>query len=863
MPRSDLSTGVLLLAHRRLKSLEQLLRTKENLVDVEIDTAHNRGPVPHGQIEKRLRAQIAATLAMLEYGDRIPPPSTDLLGFGIGRAAITGTMGTTLVDIAARTTPGYEWYRHALHRGSTDPNVSRVDVRSTEFVLDVAARALRLATTEPDKVKIRALILGMLSDVATHVVVGPVLRGAATDRTFADIDLHSALVGVDAGTLTAQRLLGGRNGRSWREWWLPTADVPTAFFQGYAEALAALESVTTPLGFASTLAATTRTTGMTADQLTTAYRLFLDGLENPFSTPNPGTPAVGANLSLLEWWGVMIGMFLPPSLALLCSQGTSKSKRLWEPASATPPPDGSSWLELALWGGFWGSLPAIVYPFLMMSGYPHDKYPFALAGIWGGWRLLMTLLGIFSTSDAEGKRVTLILTFLPDLVSLIAMIVELIRGNTSPALLHMIQLIAAITIGLTMVAGAAFRGAGVTWGWGSFFPAWLIVFLVGLGFSFAAGAILKAMGGFRLAVIPPSSTNGVNREPALIGNLPNQANVVEPRGTAMVFDDASLWALFGRPTTTRGDFAYPAGSRTLLKLTWAGRFPLQLKVEGPKLTFRIDADPDIVVNVPPGTTAATLATLLTTTVLDNGEAKLTVVQASATEQQPTLPFRFPVADAGDTVDDGSHDTRRTGFTIISANAEHPTLLRQAPRAHHAIRFGTVGPARTDLEGWKVVPSELLGDADATAMGNAAELAALLFLAATPELSAAPISADGGDLRPGYEVFRRWNLDERAANEWRTLIAGGARSERTSTGDPLRRSAPVGATVIDDPGGRALLERMGWLPTFRAWTRVATDPTQDTGAPRAAPYSPPDGPPGTTTAPTNDLLSRAVRVLLNL
>ena len=58
--------------------------------------------------------------------------------------------------------------------------------------------------------------------------------------------------------------------------------------------------------------------------------------------------------------------------------------------------------------------------------------------------------------------------------------------------------------------------------------------------------------------------------------------------------------------------------------------------------------------------------------------------------------------------------------------------------------------------------------------------------------------------------------------------------------------------------------MGWLPLWRAWLRVATDPAADAGAPFAAPSTPlvrfPDG---SVRRPTNAELTEGVRQLLDL
>jgi hypothetical protein len=865
MPRSDLATGVLLLAHRRLSTLARALDTKESVVTFAADFPGNRPNVAHQEIEARVNALAHAAVTMLEDGAAVPLPANARLGFHLSRSAVTGTFGITLPEIVALGAPDRAWIREALHRGSVDPDLSRVAVPSAEFALDVGRRALTHATTDLERGKIRALTLGMLADVATRTIVGPVLRGAAADINYLEPNLAATPAAVASGALTANRLMSGRAGAAWDDWWLPPADVPDAFFAGYAEAIAALDAVTTPLGFRAALGAS-RSAPPTTDQLKEAYRLFRGG-----TFFHPAVPPLGADRGLVWWWIMMsLPFVVGPALALPLALTTDRSKLLFPPKNpATPPaaPDGSSWLELADWGGLTGSLMPFIDAMILWSGYPAATYPFWESLVFFVWRAAFGIGGFLEGTDSSARGWLVGLQLLPDLVALVQAIVEGVRGNPGAMWIMLLQLLPAVSMGLTLIAGAAFKGAGVVVSWDSFFPAWLIVLAICLLLGFIAGAVIHFNGGLRL-VPDDSHTPHQLDAGSRLGALPGPS-IDEPRAPAMVFDDAVLFRIpgSGGASPTRADFAYPSGSRTLLQLSWAGRTPLTLVIDGARLTFKIATDADLVVVVPPRSTAQTLADLLVARVLDGGAQKLTVVQAAVGELQPELAFPGTAADPGDPlVSLADHDAHKGDAITISTNAAQPTTLRHAPRAHNGTRHGVIGPQRTALEAIKIVPSELLGDTDVTAMGAAAELASLLFLGAAPELAATPIAARGIPLSPVYEVFRRWNLDERSANEWRLLVSGGARSERTTAAppvDPLRRPAPVGATVFDDAGGRALLERWGWIPTWRAWTRVATDPTQDTTAATAAPYTPPDGPAPGAPSPNNELLSRAIKTLLNL
>jgi hypothetical protein len=169
-----------------------------------------------------------------------------------------------------------------------------------------------------------------------------------------------------------------------------------------------------------------------------------------------------------------------------------------------------------------------------------------------------------------------------------------------------------------------------------------------------------------------------------------------------------------------------------------------------------------------------------------------------------------------------------------------------------------------------VPQAGLGDLDDTALGTAADLAILLCLGAASNLRdvtpaqpnpiapvgqpAPPAPAALPNLAALTQVFKSWNLDERRANEWREVVAGGA-SPETPAGPP----PPPGT-----PDGRAIALAMGWVPLWRAWLRVATDTVVDANAPVATTYAPTvrthDG---RTFRPTNAELTAGIRFLLDL
>jgi hypothetical protein len=106
--------------------------------------------------------------------------------------------------------------------------------------------------------------------------------------------------------------------------------------------------------------------------------------------------------------------------------------------------------------------------------------------------------------------------------------------------------------------------------------------------------------------------------------------------------------------------------------------------------------------------------------------------------------------------------------------------------------------------------------------------------------------------PVNQVFKRWNLDHRRVNEWRTIVAGGAAPD-----GPF----PADATLA---AGAALAHAMGWVPLWRAWLRVASDTQQDTSSATVSPDTPVvQAADGTRSRPTNAQLTAAIRYVLDL
>jgi hypothetical protein len=224
-----------------------------------------------------------------------------------------------------------------------------------------------------------------------------------------------------------------------------------------------------------------------------------------------------------------------------------------------------------------------------------------------------------------------------------------------------------------------------------------------------------------------------------------------------------------------------------------------------------------------------------------------------------------------------HDAHAADSIPIGKTPETAYLLRAAPRIALATGYGADGPSRSQPDGLELAPGEMLGDLEGTAVGLAADLAALLCMGAAPSLSGGTVAVENragrqnlAPLGPVYQVFRQWNLDERRVNEWRMLVAGGAESEKGGDpvhADPAMRPLEQGAAgAYSSPAdaGEPLATAMGWIPLWRAWSRVAGDVTADTASAGSMPYTPPVALPGAAPAPpSNADLTTALRFLLDL
>ena len=187
----------------------------------------------------------------------------------------------------------------------------------------------------------------------------------------------------------------------------------------------------------------------------------------------------------------------------------------------------------------------------------------------------------------------------------------------------------------------------------------------------------------------------------------------------------------------------------------------------------------------------------------------------------------------------------------------------------------LGAGRERTEGYPYLSSPATAQAvgGGSIMDFAADFAALLCMGMAPHLlpgTARKVPAlHGRTLQGGgaaseevgkvYQVFRNWSLDRRRLNEWRMIVAGGARSEKATSHEydssmlqPQPPASDWTAPEVAFAGAaEPALNAEGWVPVLRQWmARVTTGAAMDATPPA-------------TGGPTNLALSQALAYLLDL
>jgi hypothetical protein len=832
--------GATLLTHQRLKTITTSLGAK-------VGTA---GATVH-PVERRVLAMAQAGLANLEAG---PKPRVDpaVPGSSVGSFAMLGALGFQLPDYTGALLPGGGWVGQTLRRGTGDPHLSHVPVSASELPLQLAKVGLP-ATSGTTKAALQAFSTGMLAGAASSVVMSPQLADLYAKDTNADWDHYKASRGAAAlEHHLRQSLLGGAAGVAGVQSWLPApADVPQALWEQYIAAIGQVFPIRHH-GFGSFEADFDAGFELNPTRLANGYGVLLDD-------------ARSNNWSAWPWWGLMIPILIAPSMSLIAARSLPHAKAFFEGGELTD----RAYFELLTASMGIGAITPFVYSMILWGKFDDHTEVFVTSLLMGLARGALVAAGLATADDeGQGAGVRWGGLFLPllgaDVYAGLRGIFDSGRhpGNSKVMALQTIPAMTGLTtLGLAGLARAI----------GGSEPAvtqddkdkdnlafWLLTLGGGALFLTALGIPVA----LALSGTSPASwfLRDRNQLPLLGAVAHAGADPLRPSATARVFEESTLWpsAAPGTETDRQG---YPPGTRPLVRVWFEGEGDLTMRYGSDKVTFKLGTTETDVPLADP-VTATSLAA-----VLQAGLAGVKTEVVGTDEPPNTLPIPPGLTDAGDEGPREVADTLRTTFVRVPKQKANAIVLKEAPRARRSTPVG--------LDVGAATPFALLAEDPATdagsGLGATADLGALLVTAAAP--SFAPVAvADTLPALPtpavgeAMQVFRRWNLSERRMEEWQSLVTG--HGPTAPLADPVRegqnmliRKQPAGYTP--QPTGRDVVEAMGWLPLWRAWLTVASDPAADAGAATAHAQTPTVKFAAGDRKPNNSELTEGVRFLLDM
>jgi len=838
------------MAHKRLRESANMLRNKLSATFYDVrrpDLSRlDAQPVDKSRVEYDMLALIASGEKMLKGHSPTSVPAGLDIG-GLGKFAVLGSSGFSWGDYGSRFKRNASGLSGAMRRGSFDPNFSSVSVPSTQFAIRVGQLARAQTGDRQEILEIDAFVSGMLSSVAHDFVVGPVARGLRAD---VNSNRHSrrGIPGVSrAAHLTLETVFGGTRGAgTWQSWWPKKKDVPDALYEGYVDAASEVYGflTTAPIpGYASFLADFDAPPALTEDELRRAVSLL---------TQDVKTQSWGAG----NWYLALLPAILSvPAALLLGKAGLEPADGFFAEEANSTALGGLQLYSLA--SGLSSVTPGIVSMYLWGQVPDHGRV-FISALVTGIVRLISAGLSTtFAATGHSGAAWTfLAFQIAADAYSMISGFIDLGLGNAGDAFVGLFNSMPFVFGLLGLGLGAAFEAMPQDEPYQFWLPwAGFTLLLGGLGLI---PAIMLGSGNGVAGLFEELSGGSVAAGPATFDD------------TTLMFDDALVTGidrLAGARHATDGNH--------IVRLWWEGSDDLTIEHDDNRIMLRqTDGTETEIVLGPHEADPASIVTLLTGALAD--------LKAEVVDAPNELGLAWPrsLKDPGD--DEPStieHDTKATDPQPVGTTKEDAYVLRSAPRAVIATRTGLRPSA--DQAHQKIGFAPASSAADNSALGLASDLAAMLISGAAPSLRGATAGADvhadpaivgpvltNPGLGPVHQVFRNWNLDERRLNEWQRVVSGGAAIEKQTpaTHDPLMRPLDPGASPYLNaaPGGNDLLNDMGWIPTWRAWLRVATDITADAAAPAAERYTPSVARrDGTVRPPTNQELSDAMRFLFDL
>lgn len=799
--------------------------------------------------DRRLAFLAQSASSLLGAGPTIAGAAA--LPAGLGRFVLFGCMGWDLADWADWLEDHAGWSGNAIRRGSADPQLSATLVDSTRFLVLVAEQALARAADDGERAKIRAFVMGMAAAMATDLVARPVLAGAAAGYATADLD--RSLPGVAelvAGTAVSRQLFAGvPETAAWADWWPTPGDVPGALIDGYAEALRQVVG--------ADLAAR-RFDGTPAPDHPTPPRAgdLSDGLDLFHASQVGGAWGMGI------WFLVMLPVVVAPSLAVLFSRLPDAGRKLTliaDDAQADDHPvnaaDERSWYETGAMTLGITSLTPFIYSMVLWAQVPRRNPIFIQALVLNIVRLVLALTsGLAANASPEARWGAIMAPWLAiDVYFLVRSIVAYAQGKPGTGLLFLMQTLPLMSLGAVylfclLTSGANLRKPEAFW------PLWALFTGLLLGAGVFAAWRLSLSGG-----VPALLRDRRDRRLPDLRGIPQHRLLELPPTEALVSPDTALWQHGG---ATVAHERHPASRRTLLRI-WLPAGGLEVRRRRDEITFRLGGVEQAPIALPRQQTAAQLAAQLVAAVPG-------LQTSTAPSPDYDLPWPLRLSDGGDEQATlALHDAHADDFVAVGSDEAGALAIAHAPRSATAARLGAPASGCHVQQPLRLLPSRDAfdpagADLAGTAIDHAADLAALLGMGLAPTLLASPtVPGVAGNLSPVFQVFRQWNLDERRENEWRLLLGLDAASERPAAGaDPrVRPGAPASAAAAD---GEPVATALGWIPTFRAWSRMAADVRADSAAATPVPGAPTMRPRGEPPRqPANKELRDAMRFLLDL
>ncbi|HEX4964788.1 MAG TPA: zinc dependent phospholipase C family protein [Thermoanaerobaculia bacterium] len=807
MPAALTHKSIMLLARERIRGVRDALQSRQDA-----------GQAMTG-LEQHLLSLANQAFAMMSGPPSPELPNADPLTrrfFDVSTFAVMGSMGPDITAFSAMLAAGQAWAFDIVHKGSPDENREQVGARTTDFAFALYNRAMDglLADDQAGKLgkgglpraikKVQAYVLGHLCHVVGDVISHPYVhdiewhQGTSSRKKFS----HAGGEGSMDASVARRVLLrdSTREGQAWEVWWPTESDVPDALFRAYADALDSTYQTGTPLPancFGEFLQRfkDLDPPKVSADFVRDGYQLYRHG-------------GIGIVYGYGQWrWIGLLSLFLLPIVATApLGALLPRTKPLFGPKGTATDEEvdaaTASFLALPI---------AVSAPLLLGFGW----WAFGLTHRGVETRTTLGMLSLVFTTLLLGL-------YVPDVLGVTGL--KSWQRWLFFVVIPLATALPLLTVGLNEFkrVPAQKRRGGMTLLYGApvfYFLLFLIIYLIwvhphGDPFDTTTLTLLMVTLALMLFVVIVLKAKGIRD--AKIPEQP-EAFPLDPHFVRL-FDDATLFK------DGDGRRFFPAAGRALLKLWWEGGGDLYLRSRRYQLEFSFDGT--TVAQVVPAPivpmTPAEYGQLLTATVKDGGGAtgQLKAEVAFPDDLVVPLPAGAAFADHGDdeeTETVAAHDTEAAKFQKLGTAEAKAFVLRHAPKAAQAIRFGAFGPVppageeqiveREKGEGYHYVADGTDDTPGETVMDYAADVAALVCLGAVTELNkrsattAAPVSSAAGAVD---QVLRNWCLDRRRVNEWRMMVAGGALAEAGGPTDPLLAA------------GEKVANALGWVPLLRQW-----------------------------------------------